>query len=80
MEVALLKKQAIPKGWALDKHGKPTTDPAAFLDDGVLMPLGGVELHSGYKGFGLGMMVEIFCGIMTGKYATEKVTSPSLYM
>jgi LDH2 family malate/lactate/ureidoglycolate dehydrogenase len=28
------------------------------------MPLGGAELTGGYKGYGLAMMVEIFCGIM----------------
>lgn len=31
------------------------------------MPLGGTELHSGYKGYGLGMLVEVFCGIMSGE-------------
>mgnify|MGYP000140301875 CR=1 FL=1 len=28
------------------------------------MPLGGAEETSGYKGYGLAMMVEIFCGIL----------------
>lgn len=32
------------------------------------MPLGGTELNSGYKGFGLGMLVEVLCGILAGKY------------
>lgn len=30
------------------------------------MPLGGPELSSGYKGYGLAMLVEIFCGILAG--------------
>jgi hypothetical protein len=30
------------------------------------MPLGGSELHSGYKGYGLAMLVEIFCGMLGG--------------
>lgn len=29
-------------------------------------PLGGRELTSGYKGYGLGAMVELFCGILGG--------------
>ena len=47
--------------------GKPTTDAKeAFFNGKGLMPLGGEELNSGYKGYGLGMMVEIFCALMSG--------------
>ncbi|GAA53169.1 malate dehydrogenase [Clonorchis sinensis] len=56
----------IPHGWGADKDGQSTTDPAAAAGEGALFPLGGEEHNSGYKGFGLGMMVEIFCGIMAG--------------
>ncbi|XP_069944768.1 uncharacterized oxidoreductase YjmC isoform X2 [Cherax quadricarinatus] len=66
VEVAHTKNEAIPEGWAVDKHGCMTTSSAECLDGGFIMPLGGPELHSGYKGFGLSMMVEIFCGIMSG--------------
>ena len=37
--------------------------------NGALMPLGGSELNSGYKGFGLAAMVEILCGISAGKFS-----------
>ena len=30
------------------------------------MPLGGEEINSGYKGYGLGMLVDILCGLMSG--------------
>merc|ERR1711936_767692 len=55
-------------GWALDKEGKPTRSPEAALPSGggCGLPLGGPEETSGYKGYGLGLMVEIFCGIMSG--------------
>lgn len=33
---------------------------------GCLMPLGGAEETSGYKGYGLATLVEIFCGISAG--------------
>ncbi|XP_069165329.1 uncharacterized oxidoreductase YjmC isoform X1 [Procambarus clarkii] len=66
VEVAQLYNKAMPEGWGLDKQGRTTTDPAACLDHGFLLPLGATELHSSYKGFGLGMMVEILCGIMSG--------------
>lgn len=36
------------------------------IETGGLMPLGGSEMTGGYKGYGLAMMVEIFCGILAG--------------
>ena len=30
------------------------------------MPLGGEEINSGYKGYGLGMLVDLLCGLMSG--------------
>jgi len=53
------QRRPIPLGWALDKSGKPTTDPNEGLA-GSIVPLGG------YKGFGLGLMVEVMCAAMTG--------------
>ncbi|GAB3625629.1 sulfolactate dehydrogenase [Pandoraea terrae] len=50
---------AIPQGWALDANGQPTTDPAEGLK-GTMVPSGG------YKGFGVGLMVEVFAALMTG--------------
>ena len=35
--------------------------------DGALMPLGGFEINSGYKGYGLSFMVEAFCGLLSGE-------------
>jgi LDH2 family malate/lactate/ureidoglycolate dehydrogenase len=49
----------IPKGWALDPEGNPTTDPAEAIA-GSAVPAGGP------KGSGLGMMVEILAGVLTG--------------
>ena len=34
--------------------------------NGSLMPLGGAEATSGYKGYGLALMVELFCGVLAG--------------
>ncbi|XP_035012792.1 uncharacterized oxidoreductase YjmC [Hippoglossus stenolepis] len=69
----------IPEGWGCDAQGKLTTDPKRVLDGGGLVPIGGSEATGGYKGYGLGMMVEVFCGILAGaKYSkhvrTWKVT------
>lgn len=49
IDVAEDKNIPIPLGWALDKQGKPTTDPKAAA---VLLPAGGG------KGSGLAMMFE----------------------
>jgi len=46
-----------PKGVGADKKGRDTTDPHAI---DILLPIGG------YKGYGLGMMVEILCSVLTG--------------
>lgn len=63
VELAERKDEDIPDGWAVDASGKSTTDPKKAQG---LRPLGGAENTSGYKGYGLSMMVEIFCGILSG--------------
>lgn len=60
------KNQPIPEGWAQDINGNITTDANVAYNARCLMPLGGSEINSGYKGYGLGMLVEIFCGILSG--------------
>lgn len=72
VEVAHKKQEDIPLDWALNKEGKPTTDSKEAME-GYLLPLGGSEIQSGYKGFGLGMLVEIFCGIMSGAPYGHKI-------
>ena len=50
----------------MDSAGVPTTDTRA-ANEGLLMPLGG------YKGSGLGMMVEILCGVLSGGSMSTEV-------
>ena len=52
--------KSIPQGWALDREGRPTTNPHAALDGGSMLPSGG------YKGAGIALMVEILAAIVTG--------------
>lgn len=56
----------IPLGWAVDRDGQPTTDPEAALE-GSLLSAGG------YKGFGLGLMVEVLAAGLTGGQASVDV-------
>ncbi len=47
----------IPEGWGVDDAGVETRDPHRIA---ALNPIGG------YKGFGLSMMVDVLCGVLTG--------------
>uniref|UniRef100_A0A182MF34 Malate dehydrogenase n=1 Tax=Anopheles culicifacies TaxID=139723 RepID=A0A182MF34_9DIPT len=72
IEMQRRKNEPIPVGWAQGPDGHPTTDANVAFETACLMPLGGTELTSGYKGYGLGAMVEVFCGILAGSnYATK---------
>ncbi|MBI3708923.1 MAG: Ldh family oxidoreductase [Proteobacteria bacterium] len=57
--VAAQKGEAIPKGWALDAGGHPTTDAKAALD-GSMLAMGDA------KGAALVLMVEILAAALTG--------------
>jgi ureidoglycolate dehydrogenase (NAD+) len=59
------KGLTLPEGWALDRNGRPTTDPAAAIE-GLLVPIGG------FKGAGLAMIMGILSSILSGAaYGTE---------
>ncbi|KAG6794509.1 hypothetical protein HZU73_10074 [Apis mellifera caucasica] len=66
IELAMRKNESILKGWALGMDGKITTDARDAFNAARLMPLGGVEENSSYKGYGLALMVEVLCGILSG--------------
>ncbi|GAP14092.1 malate dehydrogenase [Longilinea arvoryzae] len=67
----------IPEGWGIDHEGKVTTNPKEVLDGGALMPLGGIDLMRGYKGYGLAMLVDIFSGVLAGSAFGDEVAQPS---
>ena len=51
--------ESIPEGWAFDSQGKVTTNAQEALK-GTMAPSGG------YKGFGIGLLVEIFTACIAG--------------
>ena len=57
---ARMEGRQVPEGVGLDAAGEPTTDPAAILDGGALLPFGG------HKGAGIAFMVEVLAAAMTG--------------
>jgi len=56
----------IPAGWAFNAEGVPTTNTEEAYH-GMLMPLGG------YKGSGLGFLVEILCAVLSGGALANEV-------
>ena len=58
--------EPIPLGWAVDKHGNPTTDANDALE-GSLLSTGG------YKGYGFGLMAELLAGALTGSRLSVEV-------
>ncbi len=71
------ENKPIPPGWGVDGNGNITEDPARVINGGALMPLGGAEITRGYKGYGLGLMVDIFSGVMAGAAFGEMVSGSS---
>ncbi len=73
LEVYDREKKKIPLGWAVDTTGRGTSDPHIVLDalskrlGGGILPLGGEgEEYSGHKGYGLALMVDVLCGVLSG--------------
>jgi len=60
IKIAARDGHPIPPGSGVDKHGIETTDPAAIVDGGHLLPFGS------YKGSSIAMMVEVLAAAVTG--------------
>jgi L-2-hydroxycarboxylate dehydrogenase (NAD+) len=73
------KHEKIPIGWGIDEDGQVTNDPSKIKPGGhgALLPLGGMEITAGYKGYGLAMMVEILCSVLSGGSFLTQVGGPS---
>ena len=65
-------EKPLPDGWALDRDGHDSNDAADVLSNivakngGGIMPLGGSsEVSGSHKGYGYGMLCEIFASIIS---------------
>ncbi|MCD8036387.1 MAG: Ldh family oxidoreductase [Clostridiales bacterium] len=72
VEVYNKKGAPLPEGWAVNSEGKVDSDAADILTSidqkkgGGILPLGGVtEQLGGHKGYGYGMVSEIFSSILS---------------
>ncbi len=50
----------LPPGWLVDSEGRPTTDAEWVRKGGWILPIGG------HKGWGLILLAELLCGVLTG--------------
>lgn len=75
VRVKKIAGETCPDGWLLDKDGKPTNDPNVLYQNppGSILPMGGPQA---YKGFGLGLMIEILTGALSGGVCAREKTYP----
>jgi L-2-hydroxycarboxylate dehydrogenase (NAD+) len=67
LEVSERKGKPLKPGWAVDAQGDETRDATTAMTSGALLPLGGYGTEGGgHKGYGLGALVEILCGVLSG--------------
>jgi LDH2 family malate/lactate/ureidoglycolate dehydrogenase len=68
LNIARRAGKPLPVGWALKEDGSPETDAeAAFYSKPKRMtPLGGTQDGGSHKGYGLAIMVDILCSVLSG--------------
>jgi L-2-hydroxycarboxylate dehydrogenase (NAD+) len=66
LEILQRKGLDTPQGWVQDKEGRPCQDAFAIKNGGALLPLGGDREHGSHKGYGLGAIVDILSGVLSG--------------
>jgi uncharacterized oxidoreductase len=75
VRVKKIAGQPVPDGWLLDSEGRPTNDPNTLYGNppGTILPMGGAQA---YRGFGLGLMIEILTGALSGGACARPVPYP----
>jgi uncharacterized oxidoreductase len=63
--VARDRGEQVPPGVVVDAEGRPSRDPADFYSGGALLPFGG------HKGYGLGLMIDVVGGLLSGAGAAS---------
>ena len=69
IHLAMKEGQSIPEGWALDKEGRPTTDPFE-ANVGVLMPFGA------HKGYAMELIGSLLSFALSGADMDDKIPRP----
>lgn len=66
LEIAERKNKPVPFGWLENKEGEATDQPTDLKAGGHLLPLGSDIDHGSHKGYGLGALVDILSGVLSG--------------
>lgn len=66
LEIAERKQVQVPEGWLQTRDGLNTNDPGGLKNGGYLLPLGSDADHGSHKGYGLGALVDILSGVLSG--------------
>lgn len=66
IEVMQRLGRPLGEGWATDRRGQPTREPADVIAGGALTPLGGTEDGAAHKGYCLSAMVDLMSGVLSG--------------
>ena len=76
VRVHYINQTPAPEGWLLDHRGRPTTDPAVLYREppGSILPMGGTQ---SYKGFGLGLVLDMLAGGLTGGRTSHPGAPPA---
>jgi uncharacterized oxidoreductase len=77
VRVRRIAGQQCPPGWIIDADGNPTTNPNALYGDppGSILPMGGDQ---SYKGFGLGLVIDMLAGGLSGGLCARPNPDPPL--
>lgn len=82
LEVYNKNEKPLPDNWAVDASGRASNDANEILQNiihkagGGIAPLGGSgELYGGHKGYGFGVIVDLFTGILSGGVTSNHVST-----
>ena len=56
----------VEAGWISDEHGTPIMEPVPLPETYFGLPLGATRELGSHKGYGLGSVVDILCGVLSG--------------
>jgi LDH2 family malate/lactate/ureidoglycolate dehydrogenase len=67
-KIALAKRLGVPvmAGWIADGEGNPIMEEAQVPDEFFMLPSGATRELGAHKGYSLGVMVEVLCGLLGG--------------
>jgi LDH2 family malate/lactate/ureidoglycolate dehydrogenase len=76
-EIAKRRGKTVPSFWGESSAGEPiVSNPEPYFERGAILPLGGTPEGGAWKGFGLALMSDILCGVLSGGGASTVLSSP----